>query len=435
MNPRILFFNLLLFTAITLCAWLSVRYSIQFDWTNTQDHTLSAQSRALLDKLPGPLRTNAYTAPNTPAGQHIQTLLQRYQRHKSDIDINFVDPKTAPSAVREYGIQGAGELIINYQKRIQHIRQPDEANLSSALQNFLRENEHWLIFPTDHGERDPLSQANQDLGQWGQYLQQRGMRVRPLSFEEIRQIPDNTGVLVIAGSKTTWLPGEVALVRAFVEQGGNLLWLLEPGPLQGLEPVAAALGIDIVPGMVVDPEGNLYGVDDPTFIVVREYDQSPPTTGFDMLTLFPRPTALQLTDNNTWHSTPLIMTGAKAWLEYSDTGQTVKFDEQLDIPGPLTLGVSLTRTISEKTQRIIVLGDSDFLSNTYLGNSGNRELGMRVINWLAGEVALLDIPVRPSGDRELTLSNTAALSMFFLFLVILPLGLLGTGFYVWWRRR
>jgi ABC-type uncharacterized transport system involved in gliding motility auxiliary subunit len=83
----------------------------------------------------------------------------------------------------------------------------------------------------------------------------------------------------------------------------------------------------------------------------------------------------------------------------------------------------------------VVVGDGDFLSNAFLGSGGNLELGFNMVNWLASDEALLDIPMRSAPDTRLDLSTTTTLIIGGGFLAALPLALLATGVAVWLRRR
>ena len=82
-----------------------------------------------------------------------------------------------------------------------------------------------------------------------------------------------------------------------------------------------------------------------------------------------------------------------------------------------------------------MIGDGDFLSNSFLGNGGNLELGMNLVNWLGSDDAYINVPVRTAPDQSLTLSRTAQIGIVFGFLVVLPVGLFASGIVIWWRRR
>jgi LPXTG-motif cell wall-anchored protein len=95
----------------------------------------------------------------------------------------------------------------------------------------------------------------------------------------------------------------------------------------------------------------------------------------------------------------------------------------------------LQRNINNREQRIVVVGDGAFLSNSFAGNGGNVDLGVNMVNWLAGEEHLIVQHLRPAKDSKLELS---ALQLKFIsigFLLGLPLLLAGAGGYIWWKRR
>jgi len=85
--------------------------------------------------------------------------------------------------------------------------------------------------------------------------------------------------------------------------------------------------------------------------------------------------------------------------------------------------------------RVVVFGDSDFVTNAVLGLAGNRDLFLNSVNWLAQQENLIAIRARESEDRRITPSpgqNRWALAQ---SLLILPGIVLLVGFYTWWRRR
>ena len=101
------------------------------------------------------------------------------------------------------------------------------------------------------------------------------------------------------------------------------------------------------------------------------------------------------------------------------------------------IGVILTRNSASETpleQRVIVIGDGDFLSNQYLGNAGNQELGLNLANWLSRDDAFINIPAKTSTDLSLEFSASAA-GIIGLIFILLPLLLLAAGFVIWQRRR
>ena len=84
---------------------------------------------------------------------------------------------------------------------------------------------------------------------------------------------------------------------------------------------------------------------------------------------------------------------------------------------------------------VAIVGDADFLANTYLGNGSNLEIGVNLINWLSHDDRLISISPRPAPDTRLELSTYEQLAIAIFFLLALPLGLLASGLRIWLKRR
>ncbi len=435
-----------LITAIAgLLCWLSTRYTWEMDWTWSGRHTVSEASRDVLDQMLDPIEITAYAREHVRLREAIKKIVARYQRVKPDIVLHFVNPDAVPDEVRNLGISVDGEMVLRYRDRSEHVKSDSEEEFTNALQRLVRSGERWLAFVEGHGERDPLGKANHDLGELGNQLKNRGFNIQPVNLATVDNIPENTQVLIIAGPRVNYLPGEVSMLIKYLERGGNLLWLADPGELYGLDGLADWLRITLKPGVVIDFAGRLLGIDNPTIVLVTPslYPLHPATNGLAFTTIFPGAAALDTETNGDWRARPLLNSGDHTWLETGELEGEVGYDEDSDQLGPLDIGVTLERDIEREengelftvTQRIAVIADGDFLSNTYIGNSGNMELGIRIINWLGSDDEFISIPARIATDTHLELTPITAGIIGFGFLIILPLGLFGTGIALWWRRR
>ena len=85
--------------------------------------------------------------------------------------------------------------------------------------------------------------------------------------------------------------------------------------------------------------------------------------------------------------------------------------------------------------RVVVIGDSDFASNRWLGISGNRDLFLNSVNWLAQQENLISIRAKDPEDRRITLSADQDRRIFWLTIFIIPGLILLAGVQAWWRRR
>lgn len=444
---NLIYYGLLL-VIFGLLAWLSVRYSQQSDWSAGGRNSLSEASRAVVEQMPGPVEISAFIGEDEVIRQAIRELLARYRRHKPDLNLTFINPDTNPARVRALGISSSGELLIDYRGKTERLQQLSEQTLTNALQRLIRDEERWAVFLSGHGERDPYGQANYALSEFTHRLTDKGFYVQTHSLLETSRIPDNTHVLVIADPQTAYLPGEVESIGRYLQTGGNLLWLAEPGGLAGLQPLAETLGFALLPGTVVDAATQTFGIDQADFALVLNYPYTPITPDFAQFTLFPQAAGLNVLPQNSLGLRPqvFLQTLARSWTETGPIEGTITFDENSDeVSGPITLGASLRRSLDvsdaglenvpNREQRVVIVGDSDFLSNAFLGNGGNLELGLNIINWLSHDDRFIDIQPISAPDTQLQLSGLQVMAIAILFFIVLPLGFIAAGLVIWLKRR
>ena len=84
---------------------------------------------------------------------------------------------------------------------------------------------------------------------------------------------------------------------------------------------------------------------------------------------------------------------------------------------------------------MVVIGDSDFMLNSFIGLGANLDLASNTFNWLSADDSLLQVPVIRSPDTKLELSETAGYLLGTFFLFLLPIGMLLAGGWIWWLRR
>ncbi|MDM8545034.1 Gldg family protein [Candidatus Venteria ishoeyi] len=436
---------LLLFIAISL-AWLSVKYDKQWDWTANHSHSLSFKSQQILKQLPEPLQITAYVGAEKPKlRQAIRQFLHTYQQHKNNLHLHWLDPALLPNSLPDKRHPEA-LLHIRYQTREAFVSELKGNLFTTQLQGLTRSRQHNISFLRGHGERDPLGNANFDLGTWGIHLTKLGLQLHLLDLAQAPQVPDNTDVLVIASPRISLAPGEVQAVLDYLQTGGQLLCLFDPSlapdSLQGLAPLAKHLGFELLPGQIIDPSSQrLFGLRNASIAMVSNYPAHPISKALGR-TLFPQASALKLNTQQTWESTALLQTGEQAWRN-TDWQKTSKaLEDNPTNQEKQTLGILWQRTLNNSDklaanrQRIAVLGDGDFLSNQYVDNHSNLELGIQLLNWLLAEETQMEIPLHTAIDAKLVLSESLRILLTLGFLFILPgFLLLMAVFFAWQKRR
>lgn len=437
-------FVVLLLAAMGLLAWMTHTYTFEADWTASGRNTLSEASQELLQRTEGPVTLTAYATKDRQLRQQIRRFADRYKRaDPGEVRLRFVNPDARPDKARELGIRRDGQLVVAYEGRTQKADERSEQAVSQALQKLLRSGQRRIRFLTGHGEPSIQAGGRSSLGQLVAALKDSGAKISSLNLAQTPKIPDRTDLLVIADPQQSLLQAEVDQLRAYIDEGGSLLWLADKGEPASLAPLAHKLGIDFADGVVVDPRTRVFGLQDPTQVLVADYPDHPVTRDFKQITLFPGASRIATTNPDGWRAQPLLQTTGEAWLETGGASGTVQFEEGEDRQGPLTLGVTLTPR-SEKGngqeeapqgQKIAVLTDSDFLANAYIGSGSNRKLALELINWLSAGEDFVTIPPQTAPDQNLNLPGWVASALPVIFLGALPLAFLLAGLAVWLRRR
>ena len=430
-----------LITALVLCllgtmTWLSHRYSLQADFTNNDSNTLSVSSRQILTSVPDQVTIIAYIKKGQSIRTQIAQLVDRYSRIKPNLKLTFIDPELNPEKNRELNIGPEGIVLVEYQGRTEKLSFIDESSLTNALLILANAKERWITFLTGHGERSPEKPANFDMELFGKELARRQINVQTLNLAKAPAILDNSALLVIAAPKVALLAGEVSLIQRYIQQGGNLLLLTDPDN-QNLNTLQNDLGITQLPGVIVDSTAKLYGINDPSFILNSQYIDHPITQGFQTMSLFPVVATLQFNTPSEFTALAFLNSSPQSWTETGPIPGKIGFDANTtEKKGPLAFAYALTRTFKQNTQqRIVILGDGDFISNTYIGNVGNLDLGLRIVTWLMHDDRFVDIPSKAASDKSLQLTRIEITVISFGFLIVIPVTLLSTGFIIWRKRK
>ena len=211
--------------------------------------------------------------------------------------------------------------------------------------------------------------------------------------------------------------------------------LTEPGNPQTA--ILESMGLRQLPGTIAESHSKLYGIDDAGFVVVSEYPQQVITQGFQTITLFPAVAALEVGEESDFQADVLLSSSSQSWTETGPLKGQIHFDaDSNEKEGPLNFAFALTRELDSKTQqRIVAIGDGDFLTNAYIGNVGNLEMGLRIVNWLIHDDRFINIPAKNAIDTQLQFTKTTVAIIGFGFLIVLPCLLMGTGFFIWRKRK
>jgi ABC-type uncharacterized transport system involved in gliding motility auxiliary subunit len=443
------FFVILFVVLMVLLAYITNQYHVSKDITQANRNTLTKGSIDILNQMKGPIQLTVFASKDDPNNgdtfrKTFADFISRFQRTKPDIHLKFISPTEEPKLAQDANIKTDGEVVVEFNKRSEHIVPPfAEQEMTNLFVRLSRTNSQPIMFLDGHGERHLQGIKNHDIGEFGKILETKGFKFANPDLTIAQAVPSNGSMLVVASPQVNLSEIEVKKIKTYLESGGNLLWLLDDDNLRGMQEVAEYLNLSVSPGIAVDMTAAQYGAD-AKVAFASFYGDHAITRNFQLRTLFPEAHEVSAvaSDEKGWKVAKLVEVAPNGWLEADKIvnggkNQKVVFDDKKDKRGPITVGIALERIYGKKGQRIVVMGNANFLSNTFITNGGNLDFGLNIVNWLAGDDKLITIQAMPLKDVNMTIPEGSIMAKVVGYgtQYIVPAVFLILGILFWWRRK
>ena len=257
------------------------------------------------------------------------------------------------------------------------------------------------------------------------------------------EIPKDATVVVVLGPVRPFLPGEVATLKKYAENGGHLFLALDPDAKVDLDPLAEIAGLSFQPAVLANEKMHLrrrFNDSDRTILVTNRFSSHASVS--------------TLSRNSS--RAHVVFAGAAALEPNPSSAQNFKIDfcvksmqdtfadangdfKQQDNEKKNTifnLGAAVSNIKDPhadmakvpKEMRVFVLGDVDAVSDAVFGNEANVLLFVDAIRWLGGEESVAgaistaeDVKIEHTKQKDLVLFYG---TIFFVPAVVLGLGLL-----------
>ena len=424
-----------LLAALAGINYIAVKKPKTWDLTRDKIFTLSDQTTGVLKGLKEPVAIEAFYSGNEPGYPEIEARLRQYKAQTDKLSIEFVDPFRHPRRAKEMNISESGpRIVVKSGKKEARAKEISEESLTNALIEVTRGTTRKIYFAKGHGEHAVADTTERGLKLFTDNLKGEGYQVDEIILAENKTMPADAQALVLAGPVASLRDGEVKLVKDWVDGGGKLVAMIDPGTQSGLEAAFESWGVHVGKDEVIDPEAQ-----DPEIAIAHSYANhpvtQPRTSAFALATIFPvaRSVTKTAAAPSGWTVTELALTSSRAWGETGSlaSGQ-VKFDAGQDLKGPVSLAAAATKG---PESRVVVVGNSLFVANRYYEVSGNRDFALNAVSWAAKEESRISIRPKQRQGNHLFLSADQKKTMTLFAFDLLPFGLLFAGLVVWQTRK
>jgi ABC-type uncharacterized transport system involved in gliding motility auxiliary subunit len=434
---------------IGLISVMSIKYKLRVDLTENNRYTLSSQTIKILKSLKDDVEVIAFYRSDERTRQSMFDLLTEYSYYSSKFNFRFVDPDRSPTEAVKYGISSYRTTLLKYGDKQEVVGTESENRLTNSLIKLISKEVKVIYFVKGHGEKRIDSMAGDGYGLIKEAIERENHQVRDLLLISAEKVPDDAAVLVVSGPETDLVQSELDKITAFVEQGGRVLFMIDPGGANGLANYLSEFGFEVSNDLIIDKLSQVYGANYLTPVVVQYDAKHPVTREFELATFFPAARSIHINEEPAKGSFDLAKTSDNSWTVTGKlTDESLEYNPDKHQRGPITVAAVTAVEVniegdkavdgqeSMKTWgKILVTGDSDFASNTHLKLAGNKDFFLNVINWLAEEHILISIRKKTPGLTPLMLTATQGKFAFWLSVVIIPSLVLVAGIGVSARRR
>lgn len=438
-----------------------VHHDVHIDLTRERTFTPSPATEEVVAGLTRDVTLTYFYHARDEAGRRAKHLVEVLGRRNPRLHVRTVDPDRQPTLAQTYGVRLYNAAIIEAEGRRIQVAGTDDVDIALGIQRVLRQRVTTVCFMEGHGEypfdnfefhthvetahahsHGDKSSARVEMeghgaGRLRRALEALGFEARKIITATVREIPSDCAMVIAVNPRTTYLPAESEALGAYLERGGAALLMYDLGFV--IEPRLAALlarlGLRLEQQAIVDPLDH-YATDHET-VAVPVYEPHPVTArvaltfypGVRPLTLLPSPPRVRVT--------PLALSSKESFTRVVAPVGARTVSESTAPAAPRTGRQVLAAAVEGTTApfRVVVVGDGDFASNSFLPYMANSDFVLSAIRWLGREDQKPRLRPAMPVPAMVLLTKRQMQAIFLVVEGLLPLSAVLVGAVVWWKRR
>lgn len=438
---------------------IGFRRNVRYDFTKNGIFSVSDQTIKMVRSLKKDVKITAFYPKNTREEQMIKELLNEYKRHSDKLKVAFVDPFRDPMTVKAMNVRTPGTIVIQCEASRKDIQGTDiferpspyagtdakpkfrgEQVVTSAIINVTSGVKRKIDFVTGHGESSVTGFTARDTAGLNELLVRENFEVAELNLIQ-DEISSATNLIAIISPQRDFLDSEIDKIRRFVKgRAGHLIVAIDPlSETDTLEKfLLGEFGVFVNQDVVVDPRGiqRQFWTVAPE---LSEHHALTPLRESKLMSIMFHCRSLNIETKAGYKATDYLTTIDNSWAKRGidkSSELQVGFEPGKDARGPLKLAVALEDSKNASGSKALIFGDSDFISNSYIGFGGNKDLFINSINWMFGQDQLISIRAKVVDVQEVVINQNDANRIFTLCVLISPLLIIlfGAGVFLYRRR-
>jgi ABC-2 type transport system permease protein len=429
------------------------------DLTSQRLFSLTESSREILSQLPAPVRIAA-VYPDGNANEMVKSLLEAYARASDKIELSFIDAERDPSLLAAYDLGDArtitkGTIIVNSRGRRKLVYESDmffkgttgsqfygESVITGAVRYVGSDILPQAYFVVGHGERD-----YDNMFDAVELLRMNAWEVSQLPLLQQDRVPEDAEVLVFANPAADLDESEAGMLIDYLSGGGSILLLLDPAAstqnaeLPLFEAITGLYGIGITNNYVIEEDTSYYYAASNLYLIPR-FAVHPITQSIGAgkkMVILPLCRGIsrlpEISSDVKAHELLLTSDKSRARMDMTISNPAAAAS---DILGPVPLACAAVKDPPElggRASRIVVVGDSDFLTAGNIKAQANGDLFLNAMNWLLGGRESELIAGKTINADILMIRGRDFIRIAIICCAIVPLILFLAAFAIWFINR
>jgi len=442
--------------AVILANVALYRHDAHVDLTREGAFTPSADARRVVSALASDVALTYFYQKQDPAGRAARTLVEIMGRGNPRLHVRTVDADQQPGLAARLGVRAYNVAVLESGGRTLQVLSTQDRDIALGILRVTRASVKTICFAAGHGEYDidnfeyhthfegvhghshgaegaaVVLMEQHGAGRLRRALEAIGLATRKVTLATTAGVPGECAALVESGPRTRYTPHETEALAAYLGGGGAalLLYDLDFAIEPSLATLLATAGVRVGEGAVVDPLDHYFT--DEQMVAITRYTAHPITRG-TALSFYPGVRPVEPVGASGVMAVALFSSSPESRLRLlGERGDTERAPRG---PHPLAVAAEGMLPGGRAAFRLVVVGDADFVSNSFFPYMSNSDVVMAMLAWLVREERAPTVKPPVEVLPTVTLTRRQVQWIFMLTVVVMPGLVIGAGAWVWWRRR
>ncbi len=392
----------------------------------------------------------------------VTELLTLYQKYPH-VKVEYIDPEKNPSILNELDPEGALNLKnedfivkstvngVEKKKRLEYydlfqtetdqttfseykVGSNAEQGFTGAIKFVTAEKTPAVYFTSGHSE---LS-VDADYTTIKQYLEKNNYTVNTINLLTAAEIPEDAEIIVVASPKNDLSAKETEMLLEYLKAGGKAVFMFDymssGAEFTQLNSMLSEFNVAINNDKVKENDSQRHLPDDQYTMLMDVSSSAIIPEAFNVVLQNSRSISILKNAKNYIETTTLLQTSEQA------VGEPVANTGDGDTAGPLDIAVAVDHKGFDAESKILVMGNASFISDSASETYGNYyQYGvvffLQSLNWMFDQQEELIVPTKNYETNMLDITQLQATVMGIVVTILIPLIILGVGFFVFLRRR